>query len=472
MDVRERSWIDDSRRCGEILVIIQRPEEAPVDGHEMTSRGELQITLHVPKVGEIAVAEADQPEVGVERDRDIAAKDALGDTKGGGVRRTSAADKGGAGSQRTDGHTRAITDGSDAEGGARVEIGESQGGAGRALQSGDAETGQHAGSVGPVKVHDIGPGDGIDRAKRFGDGRRPGVQTEPPVMHVDHGIIGDTIGITAARYAGGRRQTIGIVERQHPAALEIDVRDVGERAGGAVKGQAPFGPTFAQPVGGIVYAVDAVSVTFPRRRTGAEAEHVHVTGERIVGSETHIGLPLLGEPARARHHASEDQLGGGGDDEVALFHDRVVSDRIIDDQVAVGGPGKAEGTVEVRGTVRDCEEVGLEHIVPTLGAAGAARRARGSRGSHAVHDEIDRVAGSEPVIEQEAGSDIGPEDRSRVALSADLGARQVGRGETGVGDFDAPRDICRRDGHASRTADVRRDLMAEATAAFLNDELP
>ena len=118
------------------------------------------------------------------------------------------------------------------------------------------------------------------------------------MVHVDDGVIRDTVGVAPAGDPGGGREAIRVVEGKHASTLEIDVGDVGESAVGSVEGQAPLGPAFAQPVGGIVYAIDSVSVAFPGRRAAADTEHVDVSGESIVGGEAHISLPLLRESSR------------------------------------------------------------------------------------------------------------------------------------------------------------------------------
>ena len=138
MDVRQRSGVDDAGRRGEILIIIQRTQEAALHGHEMTSCGELRVTLDVPEVGEVSVIESQQAEISGERDRHIAAEDALGDAEGRGVVSTGAAEQRRARAQGTDRHPGAFSGGRGGESRSRVEVGKAYRRPGGAVQCGDA----------------------------------------------------------------------------------------------------------------------------------------------------------------------------------------------------------------------------------------------------------------------------------------------------------------------------------------------
>ena len=114
------------------------------------------------------------------------------------------------------------------------------------------------------------------------------MNTQPTVIKLDAGRIVDAVIIVAPqdrRHTAGiiaGIQTVGVVQRQHPAALKRDVTGAGKAGICPGKGQSILSPAFGIAIGLVSDSIHHDRVTLPTDGGAAGTQNIHTTREGVV----------------------------------------------------------------------------------------------------------------------------------------------------------------------------------------------
>ena len=250
------------------------------------------------------------------------------------------------------------------------------------------------------------------------------MNAQPAVIQLDAGRIVDAVIMVAPEdrcHATGivaGIQAVGVVQSQHPAALESDVTGAGKAGICPGKGQSILSPAFGIAIGLVSDPIQHDGVALPTDGSAAEAQNIHTTSEVIVIGQPQFTSASLGESTRACYLPSYYQFCLQRGRQVGLINNvGRGGGRFIVNDVAAGITRQGESPVQIHARAGDGVRAGVDVVV-----AAACSIHCGSFGSDTVHGDVHRVVDVPVAEEIQTGAYIGAVAECGIGLVDQGGA--------------------------------------------------